>query len=101
LKHVEWALEINRRMVMAQNLKGIIYEGLNDLKKAIDSYRLALDTLSEDAREKDVDINFNLAVTYFKNNEFDKAKEIFEKISKRFIDPARRAEIDQYLKLIK
>ncbi len=101
LKHVEWALEINRLMVMAQNLKGFIYEGLNDFKKAIDSYRLALDTLSEDAREKDVDINFNLAVTYFKNNEFDKAKEIFEKISDRAIDPAKRAEINQYLKLIK
>ncbi len=101
LNHVEWALGINRTMVMAHNLKGIIYEGLNDFEKAIDSYRIALDTLSEDAREKDVDINFNLAVTYFKNNEFNKAKEIFEKISTRFIDPARRAEIDQYLKLIK
>jgi len=86
---------------LAHNLKGIIYEGLNDFEKAIDSYRIALDTLSEDAREKDVDINFNLAVTYFKNNEFDKAKEIFEKISARVINPARRAEIDQYLKLIK
>lgn len=101
LNYVEWALGINRRMVMAHNLKGRIYEGLNDFAKAIDSYRIALDTLSEDAREKDVDINFNLAVTYFKNNEFDKAKEIFEKILARVIDTAKRAEIDQYLKLIK
>ncbi len=101
LNHVEWALGINRSMVMAYNLRGIIYEGLNDFKKAIDSYRLALDTLSKDATEKDVEINFNLAVAYFKNNEFDKAKEVFEKISARIIDPAKRAEIDQYLKLIK
>ncbi len=101
LNNVEWALGINKRMVMAYNLKGIIYEGLKDFKKAIDSYRIALDTLSEDATEKDVDINFNLAVVYFKNNELDKAKEIFEKILERVIDPAKRAEIDQYLKLIK
>ncbi len=101
LNYVERALGINKSMVMAHNLRGIIYEGLNDLEKAIDSYRIALDTLSEDARENDVDINFNLGVTYFKNNEFDKAKVIFEKILARVIDPAKRAEIGQYLKLIK
>jgi len=98
LNHVEMALGINVRMVMAHNLKGIIYEGLNDFESAIDSYKIALGTLREDAREKDVDINFNLAVAYFKNNEFDKAKEIFVKISARVIEPARKAEIDQYLK---
>jgi Tfp pilus assembly protein PilF len=101
LNHVEMALEINRRMVMAHNLRGIIYEGLNDFVKAIDSYKIALETLREDAREKDVNINFNLAVAYFKNNDFDKAKEIFVKISARVIEPAKKAEINQYLKLIK
>jgi tetratricopeptide (TPR) repeat protein len=101
LNHVEKALGINRRMVMAHNLRGVIYEGLNDFAKAIDSYKIALETLREDAREKDIDINFNLAVAYFKNNDFDKAKEIFVKISGRVVDPARKAEIDQYLKLIK
>ncbi len=101
MSHVEMALGINRRMVMAYNLQGIIYEGLNDFKKAIDSYRKALETLREDAREKDVDINFNLAVAYFKNKEFDKSKEIFEKILTKIIDPSRKAEINQYLKLIK
>jgi Tfp pilus assembly protein PilF len=101
LNYVEMALEINRRMVMAHNLRGIIYEGLNDFVKAIDSYKIALETLREDAREKDVNINFNLAVAYFKNNDFDKAKEIFVKISARVIEPAKKAEINQYLKLIK
>jgi len=101
LSHVEMALGANRRMVMAHNLRGIIYEGLNDFVKAIDSYKIALETLREDAREKDVDINFNLAVAYFKNNEFDKSKEIFEKILTRVSDPARKAEINQYLKMIK
>jgi superkiller protein 3 len=101
LNNVEKALGINRRMVMAHNLKGIIYEGLNEFENAIESYKVALETLREDAREKDVDINFNLAVAYFKNNEFDKAKEIFLKISSRIADPAKKAEIDQYLKMIK
>jgi len=101
LNHVENALGANRRMVMAYNLQGIIYEGLNDFKKAIDSYTKALETLREDAREKDVDINFNLAVAYFKNNEFDIAKEILEKILTRVIDPVKKAEINQYLKMIK
>ena len=101
LNNVKKAIGTNRRMVMAHNLQGIIYEGLNDFVKAIESYLVALETLREDAREKDVDINFNLAVAYFKNNEFDKAKEILEKILTRSIDPAKRAEINQYLKMIK
>jgi tetratricopeptide (TPR) repeat protein len=51
LNNVKKAIGVNNRMVMAHNLQGIIYEGLNDFPTAIESYLIALETLSEDARE--------------------------------------------------
>jgi len=96
LDYVEKALEINSRMAMAHNLKGIIFEKQNNFEKAIESYKKATEIV-----EDDVDFNFNLAVAYFKNNEFNKAEEIFKKISARVTDPEMKAKIDQYLKMIK
>lgn len=96
LDYVENALEINSRMAMAHNLKGIIFEKQNNFEKAIESYKKATEIV-----EDDVDFNFNLAVVYFKNNEFNKAEEIFKKISARVTDPEMKAKIDQYLKMIK
>lgn len=96
LDYVEKALEINSRMAMAYNLKGVILERLNNFEGAIESYKKATEIL-----EDNVDFNFNLAVAYFKNNEFSKAKEIFEKISARVTDPEMKMKIDEYLKMIK
>ena len=96
LDSVEKVLGINDRMAMAYNLKGIILEKLNNFEGAIENYSKATEIIADN-----VDFNFNLAVAYFKNNDFSKAKEIFEKISARVTDPARKAEIDQYLKMIK
>lgn len=96
LDYVERALEINNRMAMAYNLKGIIFEKQNNFVKAIESYKRAKEIV-----EDDIDFNFNLAVAYFKNKEFSKAKEIFEKISARVADTEMKATIEQYLKMIK
>lgn len=95
LEHVQKALKINSSMAMAYNLRGIILEKLNNLGEAIKSYEQAIKIIPED-----LDLNFNLAVAYFKNNEFKKAKEIFEKISTKTTDPEMKEKIDQYLKII-
>ena len=96
LSYVEQSIEINKSFRMGYNLKGIILEGLSRYEEAIESYKTALKNL-----EGDVDISFNLAVAYFKNNELSKAKEIFEKIYPRVSDLEIKKKIDEYLRMIK
>ena len=96
LEYVERSIEINSSFRMAHNLKGVILERQLKFSEAIKSYKKALKNL-----EGDVDINFNLAVAYFKNNEFSKAKEIFEKINHRVTDLEMKEKIDRYLRMIK
>lgn len=96
LNYVEKSLEISNNFRMAHNLKGIILERLLRYEEAIESYKKALMKL-----EGDVNINFNLAVAYFKNSELEKAKEIFKKIYPKVTDPEMREKIDQYLRILK
>lgn len=96
LDYVENAISLNNRMAMAHNLKGIILERQNNIDEAIESYKNATKIVADD-----VNFNFNLAVAYFKNDEFSKAKEIFEKILDKATDSETKKKINQYLKMIK
>ena len=100
LVYIEEALKIYGNDIMAYNLKGNILERLNRLPEAIDSYLRALDRLTPEGRDKNVDINFNLAVAYFKNNEYSKAKDIFERIYLKVTDLEMKDKIDRYLRII-
>ncbi len=100
LVYVEEALKIYSNFTMAYNLKGNIFERLNRLPEAIDSYLRALDRLTPEGRDSNVNINFNLGVAYFKNNEYSKAKEIFEKIYLKVSDLGMKDKIDRYLRII-
>ena len=96
LDHVQKAIELNKNLAMAHNLKGSLHERLNQFDEAIESYTQAvkIDPLS-------IDFSYDLAVAYFKNENFEKAKEIFEKISNKATDSEMKEKINQYLKLIK
>jgi Tfp pilus assembly protein PilF len=94
LYYVQKSLEINKRLVMAINLKGIIYERLEDYEAAIESYKQGLKIA-----EEDVNLKFNLGVAYFKNNQYDEAKEMFNKIY-NIAELNMKREIDGYLKII-
>lgn len=96
LEYIEKSLEINKRMVMTHNLRGIINEQLENFDEAIKSYEQALIILPGD-----VNLSFNLAVAYFKNSKFIKAKEIFEKIYPQTSDPEMKKRITEYLDKIK
>ncbi len=100
LVYIEEALKLYSDYIMAYDYKGKILERLNRLPEAIDSYLRALDRLTPEGREKNVNINFNLAVAYFKNNEYRKAKEIFEKIYLKVTDLEMKDKIDRYLRVI-
>lgn len=108
LQYVNMSLELNRNFRLAHNLKGMILEKQLKYAQAIESYKLALKNLQADpsmgsdlAVDYYVTINFNLGVAYFKNNELQKAKEIFVKIYPRVTDAETRIKIDQYLRVIK
>ena len=94
LYYVQKSLEINRRLVMAINLKGVIYERLEDYEAAIESYKQGLKIA-----EEDINLKFNLGVAYFKNNQFDEAKEMFNKIY-TLADLDMKRQIDGYMKII-
>jgi tetratricopeptide (TPR) repeat protein len=96
LQMVEKSIEINSRMVMSLNLKGIVLERLGRIKDAIESYRKALRINPED-----INLNYNLAVAYFKDDRREDAKIIFEKIYPQVTDKETRDKINEYLKVLK
>jgi Tfp pilus assembly protein PilF len=96
LELVEHSIEINSRMVMSLNLKGILLERLGRIKEAIESYRKALKINPDD-----INLNFNLAVAYFKDDRREDAKTIFEKIYPQVKDQETKEKITEYLKVLK
>lgn len=92
---VQKSLQAQPRLAMAQNLKGIILEKRNNLAEAIAAYEQAVKIVPED-----LVFNYNLAVAYFNNEEYAKAKEIFLKISGKVADAETKDAISRYLKLI-
>lgn len=96
LEYVEKSIELNDELAMAHNLRGVICERLNRLEESIKSYTKASQLVPEELNFK-----FNLGVAYFKNSQFAKAKEIFEKISTQTTNPAMKEKINNYLKALK
>ncbi|MBE0460032.1 MAG: tetratricopeptide repeat protein [Candidatus Aminicenantes bacterium] len=96
LDYIEKSLEINKTFILAYNLKGTILEKMEKYVEAIKVYKIALKTAPED-----ININFNLAVAYFKNGEVNKAKEIFENIALKVTNEEMKKNIQQYLNIIK
>lgn len=92
---VENALRFNSRLAMAHNLRGLILEKLNRLSEAIESYVSAVKLVPDD-----INFNFNLAVAYFKDGQYTKAKEGFEKILPLIKDQALKEQVASYLKQI-
>ena len=83
-------------MVMALNLKGVLLERLGNLKQAIYSYEKA-----QGIAPDDVNLNYNLAVAYFKSDRRAEAKSLFEKIYPNVTDEEIKTKIDEYLKVLK
>ncbi|UCE40025.1 MAG: tetratricopeptide repeat protein [Candidatus Aminicenantes bacterium] len=96
LKLVNSALELNDRMVMALNLKGVLLERDGKLKDAIYSYETALNIAPGD-----INLSYNLAVAYFKSDRRAEAKALFEKIHPNVTDEEIKGKIDEYLKVLR
>jgi len=96
LEYIEKSLALNNTLVMALNLKGIAYDKLENYKEAINCYNQALKIAPDD-----LNLNFNLAVAYFKNSQFKSAGDIFELILSKTTDPEMKKKVEQYLNALK
>jgi tetratricopeptide (TPR) repeat protein len=95
MEYINRALTVNRRLEMAHNLKGLIYERFERFQEAIVSYQDALKI-----RPDDINLTYNLAGAYFKNRNFQKAKELFSSLESKVIDPEMKANITKYMEMI-
>jgi FimV-like protein len=76
------------KSVLAFNLQGLIYDAMERYLDAIDSFQQAI-KLSP----TELNVQFNLATTYYKKKDFAKARELLEKILPQAKDDLRiRAE---------
>ena len=92
MEYINTALTLNSGLSMGHNLKGIIFEKQGLYGEAIDSYRRAVSKIPDD-----IGFNYNLAVAYFKNQEYQQAKEIFEEILPLVTDPESQGKIREFL----
>jgi type IV pilus assembly protein PilF len=95
LDSIEKAIQIQPRLAMAHNLRGLVFEKQDNIGRAIASYEAAVKIVPED-----VLFNYNLAVAHFKNKDYARAKEIFLKIQGQVTDVETRETIAKYLKMI-
>lgn len=93
---VERSIQIKPRFAMAHNLKGLILERKGDLPGAVDAFAQAAKLVPDD-----VTFGFNFGAALFKNNEFERAKEVLERISPRITDPETKTKLREYLDAIK
>ena len=95
LDNVNKSLQIQPRLAMGHNLRGLVYEKQNDLDLAVASYEQAVKIVPEDLA-----FSYNLAVACFKKADYVRAKELFLKIQSRITDAETRETIARYLRLI-
>lgn len=95
MEYVDRAILVNKRLVMAHNLKGLIYERMEKYQDAVSCYQTALKLAPEE-----VNLMYNLASALYKNGDLERAKEMFIKLRPRVADPEIKANINKYLDLI-
>ena len=94
--HLESALKLDPRFVMAHSLKGQIMDKMERYRDAVDCYRKAIDSLDSHFAD-DTDIQFKLATAYFHLKEYNQSRRIFEQIYNLVTDPDRKKEMDDML----
>lgn len=96
LFQIQKSLEIKQNFFLALNQEGMIFSKLDQLDNAIRSFEKAFKIIPDD-----IDLNFNLAEAYFKNRQFEKAKQKFNTLYLQNIDEEMKKKIEEYLRKIK
>ena len=95
LEYVSQSLNIKPDFAMGHNLKGLVHERFKEYQNAISSYRAAIKILPED-----INLTYNLAGAYFKQENYQKAKDLFTELQAKVTNPEMRANIVKYLDMI-
>jgi len=95
LENVLKAIQIQPRLAMGHNLRGLIFEKRNNFVEAVASYEQAVKIVPDD-----VLFSYNLAVACFKSGDYARSKQVFLKIQGKVSDAETRDTIARYLRLI-
>lgn len=96
LFQVQQSLELKPDFPLALNLEGLIFSKMDQLDVAIRSFEKAFKIIPDD-----IDVNFNMAEAYFKNRQFEKAKQKFNTLYLQSINEEMKKKIEEYLRKIK
>ncbi len=96
LIQVQKSLAIKHDFPSALYQEGIIFSKLDQLDDAVSSFEKAFEIIPDD-----IDLNFNLAETYFNNKQFEKAKQLFNTLYLQSINMEMKKKIEDYLRKIK
>ncbi len=86
----------NPKSAAAHNLLGVVLNQMNKYDEAAASFETALRVAPGD-----LNVSVNLGVAYINSRQFDKAREVYEKVLPRIEDPKLKEMVEGYLKLIK
>jgi tetratricopeptide (TPR) repeat protein len=81
------------KSVLSFNLQGLIYEAMERFNEAIDSYQQAMKIAPTE-----LNVQFNLAMVYYKKKDYGKSREIFEKILHQAKNETLRSRVTEMLK---
>lgn len=95
MDYVNQALIINRRMVLAMNLKGILYENMGKFSDAVTAYQDALKINPDD-----ITLKYNLAGAYVKNEQYSRAEPLLIEIRPNAVNEEMKTNIAKYLDMI-
>ncbi len=95
MEYADSAILIDERMVLAHNLRGLIYERMERYQDAILSYQTAIKLQPEE-----FNLEYNLASALYKNGNLKQAQKLFIKLRPRAADPEIKANIAKYLELL-
>lgn len=96
VKYAKISLDINPQSFDANNLLGLLYYCLNDIKNSIDFYEKAFSLKPA----KDYKIYSNLAYAYEKNKEIEKAINLFKEMLRTFSNLPDKKDIQAHVRIL-
>jgi tetratricopeptide (TPR) repeat protein len=96
LDAVQRSITKNGKNAGAYNLKGVILNELKRFAEAKGSFQAGLVLAPND-----VNLQLNLGIAYYNNNEPDKARQTLEKVLPQISDPPLKLKVEEYLNAIK
>jgi tetratricopeptide (TPR) repeat protein len=96
LQFAQKAIQKNKRDANLYNLQGVIFNKLNRLSEAVESYEQALKIAPDN-----LVMIVNLGIAHVNMQDFNKGQEIFEAVLPKIKDPNLKSKVEGYIKKLK